>query len=129
MRNFLFFAIFFISINVFAEDIHSLPYGGKWESYSTWFGGKIPTKDDNVVLMNNITISSPIICKNLLILKSGSLTIKSPAKKSYKVEILEKLRIEGGILTIEDKCNVKVGEIIKTPDSEVHNSGILEVGK
>ena len=77
-KLFTFFIILLFS--VISAQITSTTTGGNWKETSTWEGGKVPAKTDNVIIKGPVTItngsysSTTCYTKDLTINSSGSIT-------------------------------------------------------
>ncbi len=119
--------IFLIScFSLSARLIISNPAGGNWASPDSWLEGVVPSNIDEVVIVSDIIISSPVAVKSVLIKERASLTLNT--KKDELVFISEKIEIQGE-LTIGDNSFLRVIEIIRGENAQIENRGIIEVGK
>ncbi|MCX6152149.1 MAG: T9SS type A sorting domain-containing protein [Ignavibacteriales bacterium] len=60
--------ILFLGVNTssFAQ-IYSTTSGGLWSNTTTWIGGKVPVKENDVVIQGNVLLDGTVECNNLSI--------------------------------------------------------------
>ncbi len=110
-----------------SEEFHSTLKGGYQHDLKTWPNNKVPGKNDNVFINSNVIVDDSIDCKNLTIVKIGSLSFIN-AKTKYYAKVNGLLDIQGGSMIISDSVVIEVKVMKRTPDAELHNNGILTIG-
>lgn len=108
-----------------AETITTTTQGGLWSEKSTWVGGKVPTKDDDVVITSLVTTgdayysSRNLEMASLTINEGGKIIREAERKGYYVMKVFGNLTNNGEIIDYLDYFDVQVyGDIV--------NNGVMK---
>lgn len=128
MRNFIYLSVTLFTLTIivaFSKEIKSTKKGGDWHSKKTWVGGKIPLRNDDVVIFGKVTCMKGFICENLKVEKDGSLLMNTG--DSVVCGVLKKFVLYG-CFEIAETTVFKIKGSFDKQSECFQNSGMLEVG-
>jgi hypothetical protein len=108
-----------------AETITTTAQGGLWKDPETWMGGKVPTKDDDVVVTSVVTTGDVyystrhLEMANLTINEGGKIIREAERKGYYVMDIFGNLVNNGEIVDYLDYFDIKV-------HGNIENNGMLK---
>ena len=108
-----------------AADISSTAQGGKWSDKTTWTGGIVPTKNDNVIITSTVTAngqsysSTDYQMNNLTVNKGGKIIREKNSGGISYLTISGNLLNNGEIIDYNDYFDISVS-------GNLQNNGILK---
>ena len=98
-----------------AKTITSTPQGGEWKVATTWVGGQVPTKVDDVVITSLVIANggsystSTYLAKNLTVNNGGKILREGAGSGGYVIlEVNGNLTNNGEIVDLNDWFDIKV---------------------
>src|SRR6056297_4163258 len=108
-----------------AETITTTAQGGLWKDPETWVGGKVPAKDDDVVITSLVTTgdvyysSRTLEMANLTINEGGKIIREAERNGYYIMVISGNLLNNGVIIDYLDYFDIKV-------HGNIENNGVFK---
>lgn len=108
-------ALVLAASTVVAKTITSTPQGGKWGDKTTWVGGIVPTKDDDVVITSLVITNGgsystiTYYSKNLTVNNGGKILREGEGSGGYVIlEVNGNLDNNGEIIDLRDWFDIKI---------------------
>lgn len=125
MRKLLGLAVaFMLTVSAYSAEITSTKDGGNWADPASWVGGKVPTKDDDVIITSKVIADRIFESNTVNINEHADLLIDT--KQDDGKCIVQKLT-NNGTLKVSKSSILYVPDIIN--NKIIENEGVIETGK
>ncbi len=113
---------FMLTVSAYSAEISSTKDGGIWADPASWVGGKVPSKDDDVIITSKISAEELFECKSIIINENSDLIIDT---KSEDIRCSVQEFTNNGILIVADKSMIAIQHIHN--NKTIENRGVIEV--
>ncbi len=128
MKSVFFIMIFFmVNLICSAQEIISTTEGGDWNNPKTWVKGIIPEANSDVVICGNVTVTNPIVCNNIKVIKDGKLEF-AETMNNLVAKVSGKINLEDCTFIIRENWSIFVKELNRIGDTKIENFGIITIG-
>ena len=115
---------FMLTVSAYSAEITSTKDGGNWSNPATWVGGKVPTKDDDVIISTKIVADRSFECKTITINENADLVLNT--KQDDGKCVVQKLT-NNGTMILTKHSTLYVPDI--SNNNIIENAGVIETGK
>ena len=125
MKHFIYLSLILLLTTLsfaFSKEIKSTEKGGDWFSKKTWVGGRIPVKNDDVIISGLVTSNKNIVCHDLTLSKTGNFILDTKAGTKSTIFGLFTLL---GCVEIKENTSVDINGGISKQSECMQNNGIL----
>ena len=125
MRKLLGLALaFMLTVSAYSAEITSTKDGGNWSNPASWNGGKVPTKDDDVIITSKIIADRIFESKTITIKENADLILDT--RQDDAKCVVQRL-INYGTLRLTKHSSPYAPDINNI--GTIENEGIIDTGK